>query len=305
MNLRSLDLNLLVVFDAIYQERSVTRAAEKVFLTQPAASNALARLRRHLNDELFLRGPDGLRPTPRAIELAPRLHAILTELQAVLEFQDFDPATARPQMTIAAHDYFSVLVAPSLLKILNREAPGSRIEIVQPQDTDFENMDRGVIDFTANAFFDEIPDRFGQTRLLEDSYRCLARKGHPVFRTQQQPLSQYTTASHLLVSPRGGARGFVDDELAKLGLSRHVGLVINNFAAAPPIVAQSDLILTAPSLVLKQLMTKKHIMFNCPVNAPIEYCRLELVWHDKLSRDPGHEWLRSAICRAAEKTAAA
>ena len=304
MNLRSLDLNLLVVFDAIYRERNVTRAAEKVFLTQPAASNALSRLRGHLKDELFLRGPEGLRPTPRAIELAPRLHAILTELQQVLEQPEFDPATARPKMTIAAHDYFSVLVAPSLLKILTREAPGSRVEIVQPQDTAFEDLDRGEIDFTANAFFEEIPERFGQTRLLEDSYCCLTRKDHPLFRTRRQRLNQYTKASHLLVSPRGGTRGFVDDELAKVGLSRHVGLVINNFAAAPPIVAHSDLILTAPSRVLKKLMTAEHVMFNSPVNAPIEYCRLELVWHEKLSHHPLQEWLRSAICRAAQEAAA-
>lgn len=305
MNLRSLDLNLLVVFDAIYKERNVTRAAAKLFLTQPAASNALSRLRTHLDDELFLRAPDGLQPTPRAIELAPRLHAILSDLQQALEEPIFDPAVARPKMTIAAHDYFSILVAPSLLEILSREAPGSQVEIVQPMGNEFDDLDRGEIDFTANAFFDKIPERFDQARLLEDRYFCLVRKDHPLVRLRRARLSQYAKASHLLVSPRGGAHGFVDDELVKLGLRRHIGLVVNNFGAAPPIVAQSDLVLTAPSRVLKQLMTSEHVMFDCPVNAPVEYCRLELVWHKVLSRHPGPEWLRSAICRAAEEAAAA
>lgn len=299
MNLRSLDLNLLVVFDAIYQEGSVTRAAQKVFLSQSATSNALARLRGHLKDELFLRGPEGLRPTPRAMELAPRLRAILTELKQVLEPQDFDPATDQRSVTIAAVDYFSVVVAPALMSLLAREAPGIRVQIVPLEGRWMEALDQGDVDFATPTFLDAIAPRFGQTRLIEDSYACLARKGNPLADSGPD-LQRYAQASHLLVSPRGDPWGFVDDELAKVGLTRNISLVINHFTATPPIIAQTDLILTAPALFVQRMKTAQHVMFDCPVVAPVEFRCLGLVWHERLSSHPAQGWLRHAIERAAQ-----
>jgi len=297
MNLRSFDLNLLVVFDAIYREGSVTRAADKVGLSQPATSNVLTRLRGHLKDELFLRGPEGLRPTPRAMELAPQLHAILTELEHMLESQAFNPATARRSVTIAAVDYFSVVVAPALLGIIAREAPGVRVQIVPSVGRSLEALDQGEIDFAA-ASLDDVPERFGCSRLIEDRYACLVRKGHPLV-DKGLDVRQYAQASHLLVSPRGDARGFVDDELAKTGLTRNVGLVIDHFAAALPIVAKSDLILTAPVLMLNQLKRSEHVVLDSPVETPIRFRYLDLIWHERLSRHPAQEWLRQVIFRAA------
>lgn len=295
--LRALDLNLLVVFDAIYKERNVTRAAKKLFLSQPATSNALTRLRAQLKDELFLRGPKGLRPTPRAMEIAPRLHDILADLEQVLEQQAFDPATAKRTVTIAEVDYFSVVIAPVLMDVLVREAPGIRVQITQSVGQSFKALDHGEVDFAVAAFGD-VPERFGQTRLIEDNYSCLVRKGHPLVK-QKLNLRQYAQASHLLVSPRGDPRGFVDDELAKAGLTRHVGLVVDHFAVAPPIVAESDLILTAPTLILKRLKTSAHVMFDSPVDLPIDFRCLDLIWHDRLSRHPALEWIRHAIEQAA------
>ena len=299
-----MDLNLLVVFDTIYQEGSVTRAAEKLYLSQPATSNALARLRGHFKDELFLRSPKGLRPTPRAMELAPDLRAVLTDLKQVLAPQEFDPGTALRSVTIAAVDYFSVVVVPALLAILIRQAPGIRIQVVPSVGRSFEALDQGEIDFAVAAFRDGVPQRFGHARLTQDSYSCLTRKGHPLV-ADGPDLHRYAQASHLLVSPRGDARGFVDDELAKAGLTRNVSLVINDFAAAPPIVAQSDLILTAPTRLLKRLKTPDHVLLDSPVEAPIAYRCLDLIWHDRLSRHPAQEWLRCMILRAAEEATAA
>jgi len=299
MNLRALDLNLLVVFDAIYTERNVTRAAEKIFLSQPATSNALTRLRAQLKDELFLRGPEGLRPMPRAHELAPRLHTILLDLQQTLEPRAFDPANSTSKVTISAVDYFTIVVAPMLMSILTREAPGMRNRIQPTAGRDLEALDHGDIDF-ATASFGKAPDRYGQSVLIEDNYSCLIRKGHPLVK-KRRTLREFAQASHLLVSPRGDGRGFVDAELAKAGLTRDVGLVIDHFAAAPPIVAKSDLVLTAPTLVLKRLKTSAHVMFESPVEVPMEFRELDLIWHDRLSRHPALEWTRRAIERAARK----
>jgi len=298
MNLRSLDLNLLVVFDAIYEHRNVTRAAETVFLSQPATSNALSRLRHHLKDELFLRSPTGLRPTPRATELAPRLRSILSELTDVLDPQVFDPATTTVSLTIATVDYFEVVVGPWLMKILSREAPGIRARFTPTRGRAQEALDHGDVDF-ASAAFGTVHERFGQCELLTDSYYCCVRKGHPLSK-KKPTLRQYAKASHLLVSPGGGVRGFVDDELAKAGLTREVSLVVDHFAVAPNLVANSDLILTAPVRLLNSLKTPKLVVLESPVSTPERYRFLELIWHDRLSRHPANEWMKNAIIRAAE-----
>jgi len=298
MNLRSLDLNLLVILDAIYKEGNVTRAASRVGLSQPATSNALTRLRGHLKDELFLRSPDGLRPTPRVLELAPQLHTLLTELEYLLDPVTFDPETAVNSITIAAVDYFSVVIIPPLLNILTKEAPGIRIQVIPSVGRSLEALDNGDIDF-ASATLSKIPERFGHARMIEDRYVCLVRKGHPLAE-QGVTLRQYAKMSHLLVSPIGDPKGFVDVELAKSGLTREISLVLSEFSAAPPVVASSDLVLTAPARLLNQLVTPKHVILDCPVETPLQFRSLDLIWHDRLSRHPAKEWIRNAIFRAAE-----
>jgi DNA-binding transcriptional LysR family regulator len=297
MNLRALDLNLLVVFDAVFREGNVTRAADKVGLSQPAASNALTRLRGHVKDDLFLRGPKGLRPTPRALDLAPRIRAILSELELVLDPPMFEASASTRTFTIAAVDYFTVVVAPVLLSILDREAPCVRVVVVPSIGRSQEALDHGEIDFAASAFGDA-PERFGHLNLIEDSYSCLVRADHSLA-TGQLTLARYAAARHLLVSPRGDPRGFVDDALAKSGLTRHVAMVINHFAAAPPIVAASDLVLTAPTLVLMRLLRPGLALIDSPVVAPLAFRRLDLIWHGRLGRSPAHDWMRGALVRAA------
>lgn len=301
MNLRSLDLNLLVVFDAIYREGNVTRAANRVGLSQPATSNALTRLRGHLKDELFLRGPEGLRPTPRAVEMAPRLRTILIELEHLLELQEFDPTTARRTLTIAAIDYFSVVIVPALIGILAKEAPGIKLQMVPSIGRSVEALDHGEIDF-ASAAFGELPERISQIKLLDDYYCCLVRRDHELTK-KKLTMRRYAQAKHLLVSPGGHARGFVDDLLAESGLTRNISLITNHFAATPPIIENSDLIMTAPKRVLNQLYTPNHVVLKCPVSTPEVFRYADLIWHDRLSRHPAHVWLRNAIIRAAKEVA--
>jgi len=250
-------------------------------------------------DELFLRGPTGLRPTARATELAPRLRTILTELTDVLDPQVFDPTTTTVSLTIATVDYFEVVIAPSLMKILSREAPGVRVRFTPNLGRVPEALDHGDVDF-ASAAYGAVHERFGRCELITDSYYCLVRKGHPLSK-KKPTLRQYAKGSHLLVSPGGGVRGFVDDELAKAGLTRQVSLVVDHFAVAPNIVANSDLVLTAPVRLLNTLKTSQHVVLEIPVRTPELFRTLELIWHDRLSRHPAHEWMKDAIIRAAEE----
>jgi len=297
VNLRSLDLNLLVVFDAVFAERNITRAGLKIGLSQPAVSNALTRLRGHLKDELFLRSPRGLRPTPRAIEIAGPIHAMLTDLERVLDPAAFDPATAVRSFTVAAVDYFTIVVAPRLAALLAREAPGIDLRIVPTAGQAMDLLDRGEIDLAAAAFGD-VPARFAHRTVVQDDYACMVASGHP-FAKAPPTLRAYAAARHLLVSPRGDARGFVDDKLAEKGLTRQVAVSVNHFSAAPGIVAGTDLVLTAPRRVLDAFASRRTAVFDCPVAAPRAFRRLDILWHERLSRHPAQAWFREKLAAAA------
>jgi DNA-binding transcriptional LysR family regulator len=299
MNLRKLDLNLLVVFDAIFTEKNITRAGMKIGLSQPAMSNALSRLKGHLKDELFLRGPDGLRPTPRAIELAGPIHALLIDLETVLDPIVFDPAVAIRSFTLAAVDYFSVVVAPRLARYLAEHAPHITVRLLPSVGQSRELLDRGEID-VAVAAFGTVEDRFGHATLVQDTYSCMVSIDHPQAK-KLNSLQKYAAARHLLVSPRGDARGFVDDELARKGLTRVVAMTINHFSAAPKIIEGSDLVLTAPTKLIEGFSSRKTHVFPCPVDAPSAFRRLDMLWHERLARHPAHQWFRKTLIDIASK----
>jgi DNA-binding transcriptional LysR family regulator len=294
MNLRRLDLNLLVVFDAVMLERSVTRAAERVFLTQSAVSSALGRLRHQLGDELFIRGPGKLRPTPRALELEEPVRALLAELQEVLAPASFDPAHETRSFTIATNDYFTAVVLPPLARQLAREAPGIDLRIVPTAGRALEMLDAREADLVCTSW-SKPPERFSIETLLEDDYVCVVRKDHP-FAKKTPTLAQFAKAKHLLVSPRGDARGFVDEKLAERGLTRRVCITVNHFAAAPQIVAESDAVLTVPRLIAQRFAPPRATtQFACPVSVPASLTRMSMIWHDRLARHPAHAWLRQTL----------
>ncbi|MBN8534412.1 MAG: LysR family transcriptional regulator [Rhizobiales bacterium] len=297
MNLRSLDLNLLVVFDAIFVEKNITRAGLRIGLSQPAVSNALTRLRGHLRDELFLRGSEGLRPTPRAIELSGPIHTMLVDLQNVLDPSAFDPATASRAFTIAAVDYFSVVVAPKLAVHLAKHAPGIDVRIVPTAGRAMELLDQAEIDL-AMASFSDPPERFGRATLVMDGYSCMVAAGHSLSEGKLT-LARFAGARHLLVTPRGDARGFVDDKLAEKGLTRRVAMTVNHFSAAPGIVEGSDLVLTAPTKIIERYLSERTVMLPAPVEAPAVFRRLDMIWHERLARHPAHQWFRQTLIEVA------
>jgi DNA-binding transcriptional LysR family regulator len=294
MDLRRLDLNLLFVFDTVMRARSVTRAAERLFLTQSAVSSALGRLREQLGDELFVRGPGKLRPTPRAIALEEPIRALLAELQQVLSPPRFEPATERRSFTIATNDYFTAVVLPPLAARVAREAPGIDLHVVPTAGRPLEMLDQREADVVATSW-GQLPERFSTAMLLSDDYVCLVRRDHP-FATKPPTLAQYAAAKHVLVSPRGDARGFVDDKLAEKGLTRRIAVTVNHFAAAPQVVAETDAVLTAPRLIVERFAQQRRtVQFACPVPVPAALGRMSLIWHDRLSRHPAQEWLRGVM----------
>lgn len=298
MDLRRLDLNLLVLFDAVMQERNVTRAAQRLFLTQSAVSNAMARLRAQLGDELFLRGPGKLRPTPRALELAPVVHGLLEELKHALDPPRFDPATTRHTFTVATNDYFTAVVAPPLMALIAREAPQVDVRIIPTGGRTFELLDEGGADVACTAA-GAPAERFGHETLVEDEYVCVVNRKHR-FANKAPTIAQFARAEHVLVSPRGDARGFIDEALAERGLTRRIVMTVNHFAAAPMIVAGSDAVLTVPRLVAKTYApAQRTVLVPCPLPAPLALRRMSLLWHARLGAHSAQAWFRAALHRAA------
>src|SRR4051812_31423486 len=173
------DLNLLRVFDVLLEERNVTRAGARLGLTQSAVSHALNRLRYALNDELFIRGPSGMQPTPRALEMGPQVHAALNQLQAALSFPDFDPATSERRFTVAAGSYACGVLAPPLVGRLSREAPLAELVILERAGDAMERLDARRIDFLVGGV-QAAPERFAREPILNETMSWVVARDHPL-----------------------------------------------------------------------------------------------------------------------------
>ncbi|MGI9383514.1 MAG: LysR family transcriptional regulator [Methyloligellaceae bacterium] len=294
MNLAGIDLNLLLVFDAVMSERHVTRAGQRIGMSQPAMSNALNRLRHHLEDELFVRGADGMRPTPRALELAEPIHSALAEIETALDPAVFEPATANRTFRIGTNDYAVTTLIPTLAARLGEEAPGVNIRTVPSAGRTLEMLDDQEIDFGIAAFAD-IPERFDALSLIEDIFVVMMRRHHPLAK-RPLTLGDYAAAKHLLVSPRGDGQGYVDTELRAHGLTRQIAVTINNFSSIPAILAASDLIVTTPKRVADIFapLYDFHTL-PAPVPGPHEFSTATLVWHRRLAGHPAHVWFRELL----------
>ncbi len=291
MNLRRLDLNLLVIFDALMAERNVTRAAQRIGLSQPAFSNALSRLRHYLKDELFVRGTEGMLPTPRALELAPQIHAALSSIEIALDPLKFDPAIAERTFTIDTNDYIVTTSMPPLMRRLAVEGPGIDIRIVPPNGKAFDRLDTREIDFAVGVF-GEIPDRIGVEIIDDNVFCCMMRPDHPLARGKLD-LKRYASAKHLLITPRGDPSGFVDDALVEHGLTRRIALTVNHFTVAPSIIANSDLIVTLPKRVADLYAPLFDLKLRAaPISTQSKFSTIELIWHKRLGQHPAYQWFR-------------
>lgn len=301
------DLNLLVAFDALARTRSVTLAAQRLGVTQSAVSHALRRLRDLLGDPLLVRGRGGMVLTPRAQALVVPLRGGLNTLgRALTEPAEWSPRTAQRAFCLATPDLFDVLVVPRLLARVRSEAPGVDITLVS---TDLrrlpDQLESGEVDAAVIPQIEELEpseaNSSGLVRrvLFRDRHTCLLRKGHPALRKRaadsgKLSLETYAGLSHLVVSPTGSGSGLVDRALEKHGLRRRIALRVPHFYSALAIVASCDLILTAPTGLARVAPEGAGVRtLEPPLRLPSHH--VNLVWHERMTKDPGHSWLRELV----------
>ena len=297
MNWGAFDLNLLIVFDAVMQERSVTRAGSRIGLSQPAMSHALNRLRYMLKDELFVRTPDGMVPTPRAELLAPPLRNALSEMQLALEPAAFDPAASDRRFALAVNNYAAVVLAPPLVAAVSAAAPAVRLDLRPSGTLDIiERLDRGDLDLAIGGM-DSPGERFVAAALLEDPFVMVMRSGHPASR-RKLSAAVFAALPHLEISSSGEDTGFIDRWLAERGLARRIALRAPYLSAAA-ILAQSDLVATLSRRIAQEFVRNHPLQLRePPYQSP--RVRSSLLWHRRLDRHPAHRWLRDVIVSVAK-----
>jgi DNA-binding transcriptional LysR family regulator len=310
----SLDLNLLRVFDALMEERSVTRAGARLHLTQSAISHALNRLRHMLADELFVRGAEGMQPTARAAEIGPRLRQALHHMQLALAPTAFDPTTTDRCFTVGATDYFSALLVPEITARLRTEAPYAELRVRPIDDIDVvEELDAGRMDLLTGSF-GRIPERFAQEPLYGDEMVWVLRADHPA---ADKPLTLDLIASlpHLSVALAGNVseaidgfvtqhglerrviacnRGGVDKVLAEHGLSRRNHVTVPHWLAVPRILVHSDLIALMPRRLAARFMKVYPLKLIAP---PHDCAKFEVaaLWHARLGARADITWFRTLV----------
>lgn len=298
--LRALDLGSLVALDRVLRTRHVTRAAAELGVTQSAMSHTLRRLRAHFGDPLLVRVGGGLEPTPRAQALQRPLRVALVALgQALDAGEPFDPATSARVFRVATPDLFDAVLLPRLIAHLTREAPGVSLTVrgidagAHPRDRLVDgDLDLALVPIIDGPQPEGHADMLRRT-LFRDHFCCFVREGHPALRDGVLALSDFAAASHVLISPEGRGPGLVDRRLAEHGLERHIALRLPTFAAAPRVVATTDLVLTAPASLAPLVADLPVVPVDAPVLLPGH--ALALLWHRRLDADPGHRWLREVI----------
>lgn len=298
MNWRSLDLNLLVVFAAVAQERSITRAAAKLNMTQPGISHAIGRLRSALHDDLFVRTPDGMDPTPYAKRLAEPVQAALNSLGLALQkAAAFEPALSALAFTIAVNNRAAIVLVSDIVTKVHALAPGIRLEFLASGTVDLlDHLDRGQIDL-ALAGQSAPAERFCSRRLYDEDFACLVQRGHPAAATGQIGLDALACYPHLTLSSTGEDASFVDVELGRHGLARDVVLRAPLHSAAA-ILARSQMIAVVSERVAR------HFAATAPLQVltlPFDSPRMDtaLLWHRRLNDVPAHQWLRTLIATVA------
>ncbi|MDJ0636380.1 MAG: LysR family transcriptional regulator [Xenococcaceae cyanobacterium MO_188.B29] len=296
VNLAAVDLNLLVVFDALMSERNVTRAGEKIGLSQPATSNALSRLRNLFQDDLLVRTATGMQPTPKAISLSLPIRQILLQIQSSLE-QDtpFVPENSDRLFTIGTSDYGEFILISKLMQKLEIIAPTVKIRVRSLFDmkSAYQMLDSDKIDL-AIGYFPEWPSWQEAEVLFEERFVGVCSADNPKI-SDKVTLEDYLSVSHLLVSPYNeDMTGWVDHALERQNLQRHVAISVPHFLVAPFIIANTDLVVTLAERVAKIYVNMLKLRtFSLPLAS--EGFAMTMLWHTKDNNDSAHLWLRNII----------
>jgi DNA-binding transcriptional LysR family regulator len=289
MKLRNFDLNLLVILESVLSEASITRAAKRLNLSQPAVSQALARARDLFGDELLVRDGAQMMLTPLARRLAPQLKDFCLQAEGLLSPVGFNPGSAEIDFTVSANDLSELLILPRLIADVARLAPGCRVIVRAPE----PYLINATIDFAIIGL--PVPQGpFTSRDLHEDHFVVIARPGHPAM-SEQLSAETFAGLSHALVSPTGqGIVGPIDVTLERLGLSRRVALSVTRFTTLPQIVASTDLIASVPSRFA--LRPEVHSLCQvCELPFASPRFTMRMVWHQMHDTDPAHQWLRGLL----------
>lgn len=291
MNLRAFDLNLLAVFDAIYSEGNLTRAANKLAMSQPAMSNALARLRRATNDTLFTRTPRGMQPTMRARRMAEPVRQALDLIQNSLqESGEFDFQRSTRTFSIAVEDYGEAVITPRFMDWLTHVAPEVTTKIWPEHSRALrQQLSDGSVDLAVD-YFRLKSVGFANSHLMTDELVSMVREDHPVI-NETLSLKQYTSLRHVVLAQK---RPMVDRELERRGLTRNKALEVPHFISMPLIVKSTDFVCTLPRRMA--MLYTEHFRVKV-LETPIDFPKIPiyLVWHERIGSDPGHTWLRNSL----------
>ena len=294
MELSDIDLNQLVLFQQLMVERRVSKVAENLGLTQPAVSNTLAKLRRQFGDDLFVRTPKGMMPTPFAEQLAGPVGEALVLIHGVLnQHTRFDPAHAERAVTIGMTDIGEIVFLPELVERLRQDAPGVSLSTVRTTASHLrEDMEAGQVDLAIGPL-PQLKAGFFQRRLFRQRYVCLFRQGHPLDR-QQMSLADFQAAEHLIIVSAGTGHDKVDHLIRRAGVERQMRLTVPHFVSVGHILQRTDMVATVTERLAERLAAPFGLRFlPHPVDLP--EVAINVFWHAKVHRSPAHQWLRGLV----------
>lgn len=302
MSFRNLDLNLLKVFDAVMAERNLTRAAERLAMTQPAVSHALKRLREALGEELFVRQAFGMKPTSRAEGLWPEVRAALTRLRVALDPGEYHPEAEEYTFRLAMADATAALILPPLMAQMEADRALANVHVLPLTTRDPRSLlEQGEADFALGYFPTAVAALKGQghlaaihqQRLYDSYYVCVMRRGHPLA-DQDLTLDAFCQARHLLVSFSGRPHGFVDEALSALKRSRRIVLTVNQFFTAGRVVAHSDLLTVLPQSFIGATGYQDALIYR-PLPMALAPVHVDLLWHLRNEDRSAQRWMRERL----------
>ncbi|HJV67687.1 LysR family transcriptional regulator [Ideonella sp.] len=294
MELHELDLNLLVVFNQLLVERRVSKVADVLGISQPAVSNSLAKLRKLFGDELFLRTPKGMEPTPYADQLAESVSYALAMIHSgINQRTSFEPASADCAFTIGMTDIGEIYFLPALIDRLHREAPGVSVSTVRNTAVNLrDELESGKVDL-AIGLLPQLKAGFFQRRLFSQRYVCLMRQGHRLDK-RRLSLADFSSAEHLVVISEGTGHGKVDELLQRSGVARTVRVTVPHYVSVGHILQGSDLIATVPERLADRLLAPFGLV-KLPHPARLPDVAINVFWHAKYHRAPANRWLRGVV----------
>jgi DNA-binding transcriptional LysR family regulator len=296
-HLSKIDLNLLITLQALLEERHVTRAARRCFLSQPAMSRALERLRETFHDELLIRSGRGYERTVRGERLLRELETVLPRIDAMVRGESFDPVQSQERFRISMTDFASLVLLHGLVQRLSTAAPRAKLEIIAHHDNVFEDAESGKIDLAMDvaAFTPGLESQV----IFEEDLVCLQCASQPQ-RRKRLTLTEYLKLAHVVVNVRAGQQTLVDRPLADLGLRRQVALIVPYFIPAVLAIAGTDYLVTAPRRMAKIVAPMRTVR---AIEAPAELPKFNymMAWHPRLAAEPAQQWLRAQVRAVAGK----